>query len=349
MNVCDVLIVGGGPVGSYLAAKLAKNSVSVILIDKKKEVGKKACSGLISTRINDFISLDSGLILNRIKGAKFNSANSSFDLLDSKVRAYVVDRVKFDQSLLRSAVSKGVRFFGDTCYKSHENCDGGVVVATDNGFFKCKVVVGADGAGSQVRMNAGLCRGMKQVNGIIGHFDIDGAQSDYVELFYDKNIVKDFFAWKIPRGNDVEIGLASSKDHMESFRKFAKRFGVDPDSAQLYAHPINFGLMEKVVDEGVALVGDAACQVKPFSGGGIIYGFICAEILADILSSKEYSYKSLLKYERLWREKLGEPISKGLAIRNLLDSLDDDEMDEFFSTAASGCSELLDTGDMDFL
>ena len=349
MKQCDVLVVGGGPAGSYLASKLAENSVSVSIIDKKNVVGKQACSGLISTRINDFIDLNKKLILNKIKGARFYSPCNSFDLVGDSTKAYVVDRVGFDRFILKMATDRGACFFNNTCYKSHELCSDGVIVRTSNSSFKCKLLVGADGACSRVRENAGLVSGVKRVYGVVGRFSLDGNDGDVVELHYGDKVTHDFFGWKIPRGSDVEIGLASAKNHMDLFRNFVKCFGAKISSGQIHAYPINFGIIKRSVSERVALVGDAASQVKPFSGGGIIYGLICADILAEVISSGDYSYNLLLKYEMMWKKKLEDLIKKGFAIRHMLDSLDDCELDEFFRILSQAKRDILEKGDMDFL
>ena len=357
MQVYDAVIVGGGPAGSHLASKLAESSLSVCIIDKKDKVGKKACSGLVSTRIDDFVELDSDLVLNKVNGARFHSPDNLFDLSGDNVRAYVIDRVGFDRNLLDKAIDSGAHFFGNTCYKSHELCSEGVLVSTDNGCFKSRLLVGADGACSMVRKNADLSAGVEMVNGVIGYFpDTSGCDDsddsvcgDSVELFYGKDTAPGFFAWKIPRKHDVELGLACSGRHLDYFRKFAERMGYDGSSVGLHSHPINFGMIEKSVCKGVVLIGDAACQVKPFSGGGIVYGLICAEILASVLLDRGFSQESLIEYEKLWKRKLKVPIENGLAIRHMLDSLDDDELDEFFRSLSLIKSQLIQDGDMDFL
>ena len=65
----DVTIVGAGPIGSALAYELAKENLSVCLIDKKKVIGLPLqCAGIINKRVLDYIQIPEELILNKVKG-----------------------------------------------------------------------------------------------------------------------------------------------------------------------------------------------------------------------------------------------------------------------------------------
>jgi len=93
----DILIVGAGPAGTYLAEKLASKGIDTTIIEKKKEIGKYACSGLVSKRINDFVKIEKSLIENKIKGSTFHSENTSFTIKRQDTQAYVLNRPAFDR------------------------------------------------------------------------------------------------------------------------------------------------------------------------------------------------------------------------------------------------------------
>jgi geranylgeranyl reductase family protein len=354
MDRCDVLIVGAGAVGCYFSNKLALEGYSVVVIDKKREVGKKACSGLISIRIDDYLDIPQSLIMNKIYGANFNSKNESFDLISSSVKAYVVDRFLFDNFLFDQAKKSGVKFFMDTCFKSFEDKGDNVLVYTSNGVFNCDVLIGCDGACSKVRGNLGVSIDLNLVKGVVakvktGVVVSDGAKNNFVELFYGPQFCSSFFAWKIPRGSDVEFGVACKKDHLVYFDKFLKRFSINKDDVEYFVHPICYGFVDKSYDGSVGLLGDASLQVKPFSGGGIVYGFICADILLSSFKKYGFTNKALVVYDKLWREKLSGSIERGLCIRKTLDILDDSEMDEFIRTISLSADSIINNADMDFL
>jgi flavin-dependent dehydrogenase len=66
----DVMVVGSGPAGNTLAYKLAKDGLSVILIEKQKLPRRKICGGGISRKAIMQIGYDiSPVIEKTIAGA----------------------------------------------------------------------------------------------------------------------------------------------------------------------------------------------------------------------------------------------------------------------------------------
>jgi flavin-dependent dehydrogenase len=61
------------------------------------------------------------------------------------------------------------------------------------------------------------------------------------------------------------------------------------------------------------LVGDAAAQTKPFTGGGIVYGMTCADAAARVVDPK--TPETLAAYERAWRSELAAEIRLGAWVR----------------------------------
>ena len=102
------------------------------------------------------------------------------------------------------------------------------------------------------------------------------------------------------------------------------------------------------------VVGDAAGQVKPTTGGGIYYGLLCAEIAADhlhrALESDDLSEKSLADYQREWQRKLGRELKICYWARKLYEHLSDRQIDRVFDIIKSkGIDEsLLRADDLSF-
>ena len=87
------------------------------------------------------------------------------------------------------------------------------------------------------------------------------------------------------------------------------------------------------------LVGNAAGQVKPTTGGGIYYGLLCADIAADnlhlALEKNDLSADSLASYERQWRKKLGRELMIEYYARRFYERLSDRQIDRAFDIASS--------------
>lgn len=347
MEHYGAIIAGAGPAGAHLAHLLSKKGISVLVLEKKKVPGKTACSGLISTRLKMLIPLKEDLIEHVVYGAAFHSKNASFAVEKNKPVAYVINRRELDRHLISIAQASGAKVvLGEAMEFYSVGCNAVIV----NNKYSSKVLVGADGAGSIVRRLSGLKGELYSVNGIISIVN-EPSKSRMVEVFYGKSIAPGFFAWKIPRGKRTEYGLASKKNHIKYFKKFMKMQGRE--ALEYVSHPIVFGNQD-TAGERIILVGDAALQVKPFSGGGVIYGLMCAKLAAEAIEKsfkkKDFSKKFFEKnYNSVWKKKFMGPIERGKMLRELLNTLDDRELDTFFEFAASRKNTIAALGDMDFL
>ena len=79
------------------------------------------------------------------------------------------------------------------------------------------------------------------------------------------------------------------------------------------------------------VVGDAAGQVKPTTGGGIYYALLASEIAADTLHKallrNDLSATRLGSYEKEWKSLLSQEIEIGYSARRIFEVLGDRQMD----------------------
>ena len=79
------------------------------------------------------------------------------------------------------------------------------------------------------------------------------------------------------------------------------------------------------------LVGDAAAQVKPISGGGLFSGLTAATLAADVasrcLAEDDCSARRLRQYDRDWKERVGKELDRGYRVRRAFVRMDDDALD----------------------
>ena len=94
------------------------------------------------------------------------------------------------------------------------------------------------------------------------------------------------------------------------------------------------------------VVGGAAGQVKPTTGGGIYFGLLCADIAASTLhqalESGDLSVRGLADYEQEWRRKLGRELAVEYYARMFYEHLNDRQIDRLFDIIESnGIAEAL--------
>ena len=186
-----------------------------------------------------------------------------------------------------------------------------------------RIVVGCDGADSTVAKRVGLKQPENLLVGL--QTTVNGLfEKDTVEIFLEAS--PDFFGWLVPvTMKEARIGVASRRNTFNYFRKLLK-MRVGTFKKPTVRGLIRYGLMKKTVSDNVILVGDAACQVKPFSGGGLVYGLLAAGMAGvaciKALKRERFDEEFFLKsYENVWKEKLMWPIIKGLVLRKVSEKL----------------------------
>ena len=316
----DFVVVGGGPAGSRFARRVAEDGFDVVVFEKG-EVGKPlACSGHVSTDIWSFVPDDSrkSLCQNDIYGARFHTGgpeSNAYPFYKGDVVSNVIDRVELDRTLADAARKAGATF------KEHHTVVGlseyrdavSVRVRGPDGIetYDGRILAGCDGPKSRVRREVGLPEPEELLHGVLGFEDAPD-HDDFVDVHLT---VPGFFAWRIPRGEaGVEYGLATdpTADVSARFDSFRAAYGVELSRRCSGLIPI--GPPERVHTGRIFLLGDAAGQNKPFTGGGILYSMTAADIAASVIDPCDPS--TLGRYEQGWRDELSGDIALGKLIRS---------------------------------
>jgi len=78
------------------------------------------------------------------------------------------------------------------------------------------------------------------------------------------------------------------------------------------------------------VVGDAAGQISPLSGGGIYLSMSCGsmagEVAAKSIKNNNYSKDALIEYENKWKEKYYDILMAELKYKNVLQKLTEKEL-----------------------
>ena len=128
-----------------------------------------------------------------------------------------------------------------------------------------------------------------------------------------------FFVWIIPEGDGIiRLGVIAENGRKELERVIEEE-GIKGEIIDRLAGIIPIGLCQSAYKK-VVVVGDAARQVKPLTGGGIYYGMKAAEILVECIQEGE-----LAEYDKRWKSKFGREIKFGLWARKVYERLNKDE------------------------
>ena len=317
-GIYDVIIIGAGPMGCKVGELLGKNH-KILIIDKKSEIGKPVqCTGFVSDRIFKLSGVSKKVVLNKVTRAKFVSPNGNKFVLKSKRPFYTLDRELFDKEIAVKAEKNGAEIRMKTELKTFKREKDYLEINTNKGRLKTKLLVGADGPSSTVARIANLPPPDNLLvavqETVKGDFD-----SDCCELWFGSNLCPGFFGWVAPEDDNWgRLGLATTRRAAYYLEKFIKkRTGGKTKTRDKVSGLMRYGLIKNSVADRVLLVGDAACHLKPFSGGGLLYGLIGTHIASKAcessLKQEKYDYEFLKKnYDYKWREKLRYPMLKGL-------------------------------------
>ncbi|AEH60384.1 geranylgeranyl reductase [Methanosalsum zhilinae DSM 4017] len=341
-----MVVAGAGPAGSIAAKYAALNGANVLLIEEHAAIGSPVeCTGLLGTRAISECDLDpcNDFILNEISGTfVYSPSGQCFDIDGKSAKAYVVSRKALDKKLFSDAIDAGVDVSLRTKLVNIIWCnDHQELIVLHNGIkkkIKTRMVIGADGIKSKVAKIAGLGNVKEIISGIQIETPYRSKNSNFVEVF-PGSVAPGFFAWTVPVNQNISrIGLGvngiESPNALEYLRSFLNSnpnvIGRHGDSLlDVAIGGIPLGPLKRTVSDGVLVVGDAAGQVKPTSGGGIYPGAICAKIAgkvaADSVSDEDTSSDYLCQYEQKWRKKIGPELEMGMKLHELAEKFSDDD------------------------
>ncbi|MCD6436152.1 MAG: NAD(P)/FAD-dependent oxidoreductase [Clostridiales bacterium] len=319
MSIYDVVIIGAGVAGSNVGYLLG-DDFEVLTIERSKEL--KLDSGIVSNKIFDLIRLPDNLIKLSISKMEFRSpSDKSFFFKSRRPFAYILKRLRFGK-WLRNRLQKRSKIINSE-FLSLRHRSNYVEVRIRDQKIKAKVLVGADGALSSVRNSLGILP-PRIAFGVM----MRGPKSKlkHPVVWFNKKYSNNFFAWFSPHN---EYGLMDFGKIRERILNLSADLNLAP--TDIYVRPIPIGVT-KTYSKRVILVGDAAGQVKPMTGGGIIFSLLGSKIATDVV--REFlgtgDFTLFREYEKRWKRVLYNEIRVQLLLRSMYSTISNKKIDALF-------------------
>lgn len=370
---CDLTIIGAGPGGTMAAKTAAEAGLDVVLLEKRQEIGEPVrCAEGVSIRseLKELIDVDPGWISREIKGMRLYSPDGccAFTEGNSGDRecGCILERKIFDRGLAKVAARCGARIMVKTRATG---------LVRENGLFSVSaisqgepmkieshLVIGADGVESKVARWTGMDRGLNPEDIMVCSQYLvldDCIDQDFCQFFFGKKIAPGGYVWIFPKGYglaNVGIGLQGSLSGpgmpVRLLDDFLEKRMPGAKVLQIVAGGIpTSGPMKIIASDGMMLVGDAARQSDPLTGGGIINamraGAIAGEVAAKAQSLKDFSKSCLREYEDRWRSSYsGKHLEKCYHAKKLFLKLEDDDLNCLIGSLAGHNISCMRTQDL---
>ena len=358
----DVLVIGAGPAGSAAARHAALGGADVILIDKKSEIGtpKRCAEGIYDHGLKWLgIEPDPQWAVQRINGGTIISPDKTRLTLDETIlpeKGYIVERKVFDKYMAMDAARAGAQIMVKTLAKSilKDDSDGSSIIVDCEQMgeiieIKAKIVIAADGPESKVAKAFGINSTIKPQDMMAGvQYEMVGVnceRMDLIELHLGA-FANGGYAWVFPKGEDIaNVGIGipgnSKRPAIEYLNEFIESYPPLNDAKAVELNvggdPIG-GMIEQIYDDNLLVCGDAAGQVDPITGGGIILGMLggmtAGKVAAKAIIDKDYSKERLEEYHIKYDEITQGAIPKLKVAHEVYRSLDDKDLNQIIHAFA---------------
>ena len=219
----DALVVGMGPAGATAAYELSRAGLSVLAIEKHTHPRYKVCGGGLSVRIEQL--LDPGfksVVEHTIFGFQFlYRGQESVSIESPSPIAYMVMRDRFDHHLVQQARRVGTEIHEGEHPRRSVTCRDGVEVTTDRGCYHAKVLIGADGANSQVARHLFPDRRQRCIPTLESEIEIGpGPQYPAIgKAVIDIGACSKGYAWIFPKQGRLSVGVGEFQSKPASLKK----------------------------------------------------------------------------------------------------------------------------------
>lgn len=342
----DLIVVGAGPAGCRLATRAAEAGLETLLLEEHPEVGSPVhCTGIVGEAMLRRYPLPRHVLAGPLPPFQVLSPSGRRYTLPP-VGAWLLNRGELDRHLADQALSAGAELRVGTRAEEVREVGQHVDVRAGGRLLRARAVVLATGAMTNLPSRSGLGSPPAFHQAAQVHARLEGPAG--VELRVGRRLAPGSFAYAVCAGGPPSRLGVLARTGAWSF--LARLLGDLREAGRLgdLAGPpvcrrIPMGPSPRTVRGRVLSVGDAAGQAKTTTGGGILFGMVCADLLAEVLVEArrdgDFLPERLRRYDRAWKQHLQGELRLGTRLRRILEHAEDSDLEEL--VALLGRDEVL--------
>ncbi|MGC9364147.1 MAG: geranylgeranyl reductase family protein [Fidelibacterota bacterium] len=346
----DIAIVGGGPAGSTAARFAAGQGAAVVLLEKDREIGVpvRCAEGIGEDTLAKYVGIDPSWIVSRITAFGFHSPSGiEIAFQSTTARGCILNRRLFDHALAELAAQAGAEIYTKAYVRSLRRRERRFVLGLrhigQEREITADIVIAADGIESRIAHLAGIktklpfrdieaCAQMQLAN-----IDIHPERCDF---YVSNRWAPGGYVWVFPKGaRTANVGLgingiyAGEKPALGYLQDFVKQHFPQATILTTTAGGVPVArTLDPLVSDGIMVIGDAAHQVNPLTGGGIsaalAAGKMAGRVAAEAVKAGDNSSRRLISYQKEWNKSYGKEIRRYYRLKEWVMKLTDQDYED---------------------